>query len=318
MVWQPADQDSKRRARNWDPFSLGMATSNNAGVPNVDVHVTRQDTPLYLLARMPTRIVLLCGLPASGKSTLGTYIAEHIPRTKLIEYDQLSHDDASIEAWRCARRHAVDLLERSIQQFDLIVLDDNFYLRSMRKDIARALKDHSCVHFGVIHLQTDLSACLERNRNRSRSVPEHIVRSMADRMEPPFNDSPYYWDVNVLSLDTTNGDFPHDHWDTIQNFLQTKLGPIPYPSEEELTKEPTELTLSQQRDAHWRAVVRNIGQSYPHLARHANQARKHCLQSNGSTLEDFLQFEDWIPEDVLPIIREQLQALGDPPMKEER
>lgn len=314
MVWLQADQNYKRRARNWD-HSLDRDSKNNAVGIQTCLVIFLGKIPGNIA--MPTRIVLLCGLPASGKSTLGTYIAERIPRTKLIEYDQLSHADASIESWRRARRHAVDLLERSIQQFDLIVLDDNFYLRSMRKDITRTLKEH-CVHFGVIYLQTDLSACLERNRHRSRSVPEHIVRSMADRMEPPFNDSPYYWDVNVLSLDdTTNGDFPHDQWDTIQNFLQTKLGPIPYPSEEDLTKEPTELTLSQQRDAHWRAVVRTIGQHYPHLARYANQARKHCLQSNETTLDDFLQFGDWIPEEVLPIIQEQLQALGDPPVKEE-
>lgn len=266
------------------------------------------------ISYMPKRIVLLCGLPGAGKSTLANYIVEHVPNTKRIEYDQLSNADASIESWRAAREDAMAVLHQSIDLFDLILLDDNFYLRSMRKDIARSLQERTDVYFGMIYLQSDVLTCLERNRNRARTIPESIIRSMADRMEPPRDASPYYWDVNVLQLDTSNVDVVHD-WDTIQDFIRHKLGPIPYPTVPTMT--PAPLTLAQRRDAHWRLLVRTIGQSHPRLAPFANQARKHCLQSNDSTLDDFLSHGDWIPEEDLPNIRNEVEALGNPPIAEE-
>ena len=56
--------------------------------------------------------------------------------------------------------------------------------RRDRSHFFRIAERFGCV-VDVLYFDTPLEVCLERNRRRSRCVPEDAVRRMAARLEPP-------------------------------------------------------------------------------------------------------------------------------------
>ena len=121
----------------------------------------------------PTIVLLLCGLPGAGKSRL----VASLPSTAIpIEYDQVQDDlllDNSLEAWRTSRHVALEQLSQHLSSSSqLIVLDDNFYWRSMRKQVYQTCQQYliqqqhpsPIIYLGIVWLDTPLDTCLQRNR----------------------------------------------------------------------------------------------------------------------------------------------------------
>ncbi len=80
----------------------------------------------------------------------------------------------------------------------LVILDDNFHLRSMRRDIYRSCQDivkiipQAKIGFSVVYFTTPLEICLRRNNMRSGSdrVPRDVINRMASIIEPPDETKP--------------------------------------------------------------------------------------------------------------------------------
>ncbi len=148
---------------------------------------------------------MLCvmGLPASGKTTLcqllcatgKLHIRSHdgndlIPNIERISFDDLEESEKAFHAcefepsaWRKARERAferVDTMRRQKAHYHqapvILLLDDNFYYKSMRK----RFKPH-----GVIFLNRAVNDCISLNRVRHKPLPESIIESMAVLLEIP-------------------------------------------------------------------------------------------------------------------------------------
>jgi len=227
-------------------------------------------------------LLLLCGLPSSGKSSMASLLMQQVDRTDenicfrcseilkpdslsydeayLIDYDDITEnvltefvkteqkeapsrdkvtntdhyfDDLHLKAWRetrnLARERLFDLLSpphhcdkrkfcsRCLKDSPwriLIILDDNFHLRSMRRDIYKQCQSivanfqtsdapdtvsHNytsgssvsvIIGFSVLVLDTDPNVCKERNskrKGRSR-VPEDVMNNMISTIELPNGD----------------------------------------------------------------------------------------------------------------------------------
>mmetsp|Transcript_24703 Transcript_24703/g.57987 ORF Transcript_24703/g.57987 Transcript_24703/m.57987 type:complete len:357 (-) Transcript_24703:98-1168(-) len=191
-------------------------------------------------------VILLSGLPASGKSTLARKLEKRFnvdddetedttlkgnksSRLLLhIEYDGIEDSILSSgilegngragnvnefrrrDAWNQARQNAVDRMEQHIQDIMafggctstpaprtqkslinknniIILMDDNFHLRGMRKKIHRLLLNYRPIRFGLIFLETPVDICLKRNRKRSgrRQLSDDILLKMSTIFEPP-------------------------------------------------------------------------------------------------------------------------------------
>jgi tRNA uridine 5-carbamoylmethylation protein Kti12 len=215
-----------------------------------------------------TSVVLLCGLPGSGKSTVARQLIASNSRCKhedkevtslydkvvLIDYDAIAEeelvrstttnghlhtsnestsndqghtcyntvfDSTSLDAWRKSRMTALNVLNNTLRthfskidglsnrhQSLLVIIDDNFHLRSMRREVYRVCQDvlasnkNNCtvnvnatnnsehqptIGYATIHVSTPLDICLERNRLRTgkRCIPEEVITRMDMAMEPP-------------------------------------------------------------------------------------------------------------------------------------
>jgi len=170
-------------------------------------------------------IALVCclvGLPGCGKSTFARSIRD-LQATEsyfsqfddifIIEYDAITKDELlttnsellsdELVAWRQSRLTALELLKnilttqftggRNTSSSSLIIMDDNFHLRSMRRDVYRSCQEfvksfpHAIVGFFILHFNTPLEQCLERNDSRSGTdrIPHDVINRMATILEPP-------------------------------------------------------------------------------------------------------------------------------------
>lgn len=68
----------------------------------------------------------------------------------------------------------------------LIVLDDNFYFRSMRQRVRAMCRNIHCQHFQIF-VKSSLDDALQNNLRRSNLVPEAIIRKMHLKLEEPVN-----------------------------------------------------------------------------------------------------------------------------------
>ena len=116
-------------------------------------------------------------------------------------------DSNELAAWRKGRVTALGMLKDTLvthftgggnASTSLIILDDNFHLRSMRRDIYRSCQDIVKMHpqatigFSVVYFTTPLELCLQRNNLRSGKdrVPQDVLNRMASIIEPPDETKP--------------------------------------------------------------------------------------------------------------------------------
>lgn len=90
----------------------------------------------------------------------------------------------------------------------LIVLDDNFYYRSMRYEVFQ-LARKSSLGFCQVFLECSQDLCLWRNQQRSSPVPDEVIVAMSHRIEPP-NPRKHPWEQNSLLLES-GGCISDDH-----------------------------------------------------------------------------------------------------------
>lgn len=282
-------------------------------------------------------VVLLAGLPASGKSTLAREIEERFneddrtcgdaetpTRTETfrelvhIEYDVIEDDLLSSvdtdrgdthgveeaigsrrrDAWNQARQKAVERMETEIRKIrirkesppadssstfispstgrDVIILmDDNFHLRGMRKQIHRLLLNYKPIRFGIIYLETPLDVCLERNSKRSgsRQIPKYIIEKMNFSFEPPRA----AWEV-CSTKTVVNNDF-----EEIIKFIEEcpSIVDLPDVIDEKQQAEDRAKTLESEihsLDKLLRSYVGRVAKVDKRLAKRANLAKKTVLE----------------------------------------
>lgn len=80
----------------------------------------------------------------------------------------------------------------------LLVLDDNFYYRSMRHEVYQLARRYS-LGFCQLFLDCPLETCLQRNGRRPGALPAETIRLMRRKMEEP-NPQKNAWEHNSLTV----------------------------------------------------------------------------------------------------------------------
>ena len=261
-----------------------------------------------------TTVILLCGLPASGKSSLARNLLDKLKNRNVIviEYDSIERElstttssagrifqgknlpvdsnDVDIGeyqrlAWNEARQTALKQLEQSLERkesadsYDVVLMDDNFHLQGMRKQIHRLLlrhlrKDDSIrIRFGILWKETALETCFERNRLRINPVPEKTICKIDETKELPRS----AWESCWMKVSEST---PLD--DVIYFIENCKLlVELEEKSDPELVEAERQKTFRNQRhmwDQKARKWVSKVVQYDRRLAQAANDARKQLIQ----------------------------------------
>lgn len=174
----------------------------------------------YPINQMSLGLMVLIGLPGSGKTTLSktlvnnyTYFKERKLNFIHICYDELlefSKDDSitdwknqrntiiseignliisiKSESWnQCPQKfaHHLEKLDCSIKNIVLII-DDNMYFKSMRYSLFQIAKKYN-IGFCQVFLKCSVELALLKNTQRVAHsvVPSSIIIKMNDKLEPP-------------------------------------------------------------------------------------------------------------------------------------
>ncbi|MFK8185009.1 MAG: AAA family ATPase [Phormidesmis sp.] len=132
-------------------------------------------------------LIMLIGLPGSGKSTWAKQFITHQPDYKLIATDdvryQLYGDEAVQGEWLQIWRAVLSQLKEAREaiaagKLTSVIYDATNARRRHRREFIQAAKDCG---YGPIHalwLDTPLASCLARNQTRDRHVPTDVIEKM--------------------------------------------------------------------------------------------------------------------------------------------
>lgn len=144
--------------------------------------------PTLSPAHPPTiPLLLLIGLPGSGKSSLARNLIRLDPDRRLISTDavrsQLFGDEAIQGSWLRVEREVEQQFCQTVQQILSGQVSEGVYdatnaVRKQRREAIALARNCGFTHITGLWLRTPLWLCLERNRQRDRQVPEDIILQM--------------------------------------------------------------------------------------------------------------------------------------------
>jgi predicted kinase len=172
----------------------------------------------------PPRLILLCGIPGSGKSTYARNKISNDTRAVWLSSDTIRerlYGDASCQdnpgrVFEIMQKEAVEALNNG---FD-VIYDATSITRKARAGILNAVPKH--VQKCCVIIWAPIEVCIERDKARERTVGKEIIDKMLRRFEAPFYDEGFerivvhLSDVHYNSIDyyaktIAAMDIPHDN-----------------------------------------------------------------------------------------------------------
>jgi predicted kinase len=132
----------------------------------------------------PQRIIILVGLPGSGKSTYLENIGVTALSSDLIR--QLLADDATDQTIHGRVFNTIRYLVRQRLAIgrQVTYVDATHLTPDERRPYIKIAQAYGC-KAEALFFDVPLEVCLDRNRGRARVVPEEAVRAMAAKLVPP-------------------------------------------------------------------------------------------------------------------------------------
>jgi tRNA uridine 5-carbamoylmethylation protein Kti12 len=121
-------------------------------------------------------ILIFCGMPASGKSTIAHIIKERLGNVKTIVSDDIARDRYS---------RIITMVDEQIDSHHYIIVDATYYKRAWREELLKVIGSRDEVKLVYVHCS--LETCLRRNREREDAIPERAVYIIWNKFEEPEN-----------------------------------------------------------------------------------------------------------------------------------
>ena len=154
-------------------------------------------------------LLVFCGVPSSGKSTLARRTAEILE-----EKFQYSTAVVSSDAFRrmlptyertfepgledFVRGATYRAIQEALRWKLIVISDDMNYYRSIRRQLKR-IAERAKAHFGIIYLTTPLETALKWNSQRGTPIPDSLIEEVYQKLDRP--GEKYRWDSPLLTLD---------------------------------------------------------------------------------------------------------------------
>lgn len=174
----------------------------------------------------------LCGLPASGKTTLAHAVQRALDSdVEIVSSDEWRNDDYYTD-WRpekegMVRQASLVRVEELIKQGKSVIHDDTNYYKSMRHELFRIALERRCA-FTIVHVTTSVENAIVWDKMRDHSrINEGIIKGIAERFDSP--GGRYLWDYPDVAIDmaTDNLDSKVSEIVGMLNFLKIVEEPRP-------------------------------------------------------------------------------------------
>lgn len=146
-------------------------------------------------------LIVLCGLPGSGKSTYANYLTEsgHFERVSTDEIRKRFYGNENIQG---DGKEIFNTAFFHLQTFGLIkkncVLDaTNITSRARRRVVQECRKFYDLII--CKYIDTPLDVCLQRNSQRERIVPEEVILRMHHNFTMPSREEGFDYVDTIIS-----------------------------------------------------------------------------------------------------------------------
>ncbi|ACC84375.1 AAA family ATPase [Nostoc punctiforme] len=129
-----------------------------------------------------TKLILLIGLPGSGKSTFAKKLLVECPQMSLISTDairgQLFGSQALQGPWVLIWHEIERQFQQAISKTNTAIFDATNAQRRHRREVIAVARNLGFRQITAIWVDTPVWLCLAWNKKRSRQVPEEIILRM--------------------------------------------------------------------------------------------------------------------------------------------
>lgn len=119
-------------------------------------------------------LLVLCGPPGSGKTTLSKQLSEQYTAIRL-SFDEM---------YCLQHKELIPYVVKALQDEENVVVDSVYTKNVWRKLILEATKDIDCKKI-LIYMDTPLEECLRRNSQRPSALPDFMIRDIYNSIELP-------------------------------------------------------------------------------------------------------------------------------------
>ena len=222
-------------------------------------------------------VLALCGLPASGKSSLADAIQIALDHNIEIVRTDEWRDDAYYTDWKPekekpVRQKALARVKELVAAGKSVIHDDTNYYTSMRHELFNIAIENQC-GFAIIHVTTPVTVALEWNKERGGfRVPDSVIHDIFERFDNPGRR--YLWDNSDLEVSLEKQEVDS----VVPEILEILEGLEP--ARESKPKVITD-TEFEQLDIATRLIVSKFLQEHPELRgnREVSVIRRRVLRS---------------------------------------
>lgn len=156
------------------------------------------------------KLILMCGIPASGKSTIADILSVYMNNAPIVSMDGIR--EMLFGTRKCQKQGdlvytlAVNKTIRLFQECDIVIFDATNRTKKAREKLIEDIQTYYNCYVYCIFVNTPVDIALGRNSNRDESiqVPPAVIHRMYDTLQPPTNDEYSYekiFEITSESLD---------------------------------------------------------------------------------------------------------------------
>jgi selenocysteine-specific elongation factor len=179
-------------------------------------------------------LLILCGLPSSGKTTISRNVASLLEDKHGIRSMVISSDDFrdmlsySSEGFKPEREIFVKALydkaiATALEQGFLVVSDDLNYYKSMRSDLRHIAKRVSS-DYDIVFVDTPVEQAVKWNHERGSPIPSSLIEEINQKLDPPKGD--YKWDTPLVVVDPSKQSYEEIGSSIVSAVLKRLENPI--------------------------------------------------------------------------------------------
>ncbi len=173
-------------------------------------------------------LIVLVGLPASGKTTFAILLKETIEqitsyKVKIIDPDKIRNihfpNKFNSKNEHFVRKTNLERVESALKNNFIVISDDLNYYTSMRHDL-KEIAENLKKSFFFIYIATPFEVCVKWNEKRGHTIPNQVISNVNVKFDSFHN---YNWDEPLKSYDLSKMENLKIEITNLVKILNTKL-----------------------------------------------------------------------------------------------